>query len=434
MVVASNAPRIRTLTLLLISFLGLVGCDAATLLPPDARLPDGSTYSGETKEGYFHGEGVQEFVDGMVYRGRFSEGYWHGEGVLVLPDSWRYEGDFQKGAFHGEGRFETDSDVYIGTFEKGKPLEGRHITDYGTYQGEFKNWLYHGEGTFAYINEYEGIGRMSGIWEQGELVEGDDTGRQEPTEPEPLTERILAEDRNRLDAQISDLVAERAGQVDVYFLAVGGDGTESVFKRDIQVARRGLQQAFDIQNRAITLLNHRDYDSFPLATRPSINTALKALDQRMNPTEDLLVVHLVSHGHRNGNLLLQQPGMELPDLSPSDFAQMLEPLKARRKLLVVSACFSGQWIDALKDSGSWILTSARKDRTSFGCGDDSEMTWFTKALYQEVGLAFDNPNETFEAVKSQIRAWEEEIGMDEEAYSYPQVFLGEDMKHWLKQR
>ncbi len=440
------------ITLPMIVALLLTACDAPQLLSPDARLPDGSTYSGDIQDGLFHGQGVQEFVSGTVYSGEFREGYWHGLGALESRAGWRYEGEFRKGVmagqgvlededsryegefqdneFHGKGRYEANGSVYIAEFVDGKPVKGKHITDYGTYEGEFRDWYYHGEGTYSYPDRFEDMGSLSGTWEYGEFVDREEYVPEEP--PAPLTEKILAEDRQRLHNQIESLEPERPDETDAYFLAVGGDGTESVFKRDIQVARTGLQAQFDVENRAIMLLNHRDYETFPLATRPSIATALQALDEQMNPEEDLLVIHLVSHGKQNGQLLLQQPGVELPDLSPEDFAEMLEPLNARRKLLVVSACYSGQWINELKDSNTLIMTSAREDRTSFGCGDDSEMTWFTKAVYQSVGLSFTDPEAMFEQVKEQIRSWEEEIGMEEEHWSYPQSHLGESLREWIR--
>ena len=80
-----------------------------------------------------------------------------------------------------------------------------------------------------------------------------------------------------------------------------------------------------------------------------------------------------------------------------------------------------------------ILTSARADRTSFGCGDDSEMTWFSKALYQSVGLSLTEPDAMFEQITTQIRLWEEDIGMDEESWSYPQFHLGDNLRQWLEQ-
>lgn len=439
------------IALWLIALLLLTACDAPDLLPPDARLPDGSTYSGDTLNGLFHGEGVQEFPDGKVYRGEFLEGYWHGQGELESPGGWRYEGEFKDGLmsgqgvledensryegafqnnrFHGQGRYEYRGSLYIAEFAAGKPVEGRHITDYGTYQGEFLDWAYHGEGTYAYVDEWDGAGRISGTWENGEFMDGEQEASQETDEPR--TEAILTDDRQRLTDQIDSLADEKPGRIDAYFLAVGGDGTESVFMRDIQVARNSLQARFDVENRAIMLLNHRDYETYPLATRPSIKTALEALDRKADPEEDLLVIHLVSHGARDGELSFQQPGIELPDLSPQAFAEMLKPLDARRKLVVVSACFSGRWIDSLKDSDTWIMTSAREDRTSFGCGNDSEMTWFTKAVYQSVGLSFKDPGAMFDEIKTQIRSWEKEIGMEEEQWSYPQSHLGANMQQWL---
>ncbi|MBL4834927.1 MAG: caspase family protein [Pseudomonas sp.] len=431
----------------------LGACDPTHLLPPDARLPDGSTYTGGFQEGLFHGEGVQQFASGLVYRGEFREGYWHGDGELESPAGWRYEGEFAQGLmagqgvweddesryegafrdddFHGHGRFVVNSSVYEAEFEKGVPVKGKHITEYGTYEGPFLDWYYHGEGTFTYPEDGEDAQTVSGTWERGELLNAQEA--ELPELPVLRTETILVEDRQRLTSQIANLDAQRPGVADVYFLAVGGDGTESVFLRDIQVARTGVQAQFDIENRAIMLLNHRDYETYPLATRPSIEAALGALDATMDSQEDLLFIHLVTHGGQDGELLLQQPGIELPNLMPEDFAQMLEPLSARRKVLVVSACYSGQWLEQLKDPNTLILTSSRDDRTSFGCGDDSEMTWFTKALYQGAGLDLANPDAMYEQTNQQVRVWEEEIGMEEEHWSYPQYHLGENLRLWLEQ-
>lgn len=445
-------PRPLRMALSLIAVFVLASCGNPQLMPPDARLPDGSTYSGDIKNGLFHGEGVQTFTSGVVYSGEFREGYWHGHGKLDFPAQWHYEGDFQKGLmsgqgvletedsryegafeqdqFNGEGRFEVNGGVYIAEFVNDKPVRGTHITDYGIYEGEFQDWYYHGEGTFI-SSESQGP-RLSGTWAYGEFLDGDDVSPEAP-EPAAPIEKILSKDQQRLINQIESLEPEQPGVTDAYFLAVGGDGTESVFRRDIQVAQAGLQEHFDIEHRSIMLLNDRDYETYPLATRPSIAQALKALDQRMNPEEDLLVIHLVSHGSRGGNLLLRQPGLDLPDMSPGDFAQMLAPLNAHRKLLVVSACFSGHWLSQLKDSDTLIMTSARKDRTSFGCGDDSEMTWFTRAVYQSVGLSFTDPDTMFEQVDKQIRAWEKDNGMEEGDWSYPQSYLGDSLRQWLGQ-
>lgn len=452
-------PRYFRIILPLGATIVLAACDTASLLPPDARLPDGSTYTGDIKDGHFHGEGVQEFPSGMVYRGDFQDGYWHGQGELDSPAGWHYEGGFQQGVmsghgvlededsryegyfqnsqFHGQGRYEIYGSVYVGEFADGDIVEGMHLTDYGsTYTGEFRDWVYHGEGSYYYkTGDSDEMASLSGTWEDGEFIGGDEYVPEAPVREEPSSvspETILAEDRQRLDRQIDELASQRPGVTDAYFLAVGGDGRESVFMRDIEVARKGLQSQFDVSERAIMLLNHRDYEALPLATRSSIETALEALDAKMDPEEDLLVVHLVSHGGTEGQLLMAQPGINLSNLTPGDFAEMLEPLRVRRKLLVVSACYSGHWVEQLEDPDTLIMASARKDRTSFGCGDDSEMTWFTKAVYRSVGLSLEDPKGMFDRISKQIRVWEKEIGMEEDNWSHPQYHLGENFQSWLE--
>ena len=246
-------------------------------------------------------------------------------------------------------------------------------------------------------------------------------------------EPLSATDQARLQTQIAGLAAERPGVRDVYFLAVGGDGSESVFMRDIEVARAGLASQVDLDNRAILLLNHRDYERLPLATPTAMQMALQSLDAQMNPQEDLLFIHLVSHGGRAGAVVMRQPGMDLPNLTPEAFAQMLAPLNARRRVLVVSACYSGNWISQFANTDTLILTSSRKDRTSFGCGDDSEMTWFTKALYQQGALSLSDPDGMFKQVNQLIRSWEKDIGMEKSSWSHPQSYLGSDLRHWLMQ-
>ncbi len=51
----------------------------------------------------------------------------------------------------------------------------------------------------------------------------------------------------------------------------------------------------------------------------------------------------------------------------------------RWKVLVVNACYSGGFVPKLRGAGTLVLTSARSDRTSFGCGADSDITYFGRA-------------------------------------------------------
>lgn len=517
-----HQPVLRTsaLTLCLL----LTACTGTTLLPPDHRLPDGSTHSGDTRNGLFHGRGEQRFPDGTVYRGEFREGYWHGEGELIAPDDWRYEGEFRQGMmagqgvmtaddrryegefhendFHGQGRFESDHQGVIeGTFVDGEPSHATQRINDGEYRGEFRDWRWHGRGRWenAEGGVYEGTfveGRLTGTGEytgpdgehyrgefrdsmfhgEGVLERPDGTriettfeygrptgkgvlyrpagnddpqgtegrwhrgdfipeGAPSPREKrEAVNQRILARDAQRLQAQLDALAPQRPGRADVYFLGVGGDGSESVFRRDLHVAHDTLNNAFDIEQRAVRLLNDRDYEQFPLATPRAIGQALNRLDDVMDPEEDLLFIHLTSHGGREGAIKLHQPGLDLPNLTPAALRAQLDELAVRHKAVMVSACFSGHWLDALESENTLIMTASRHDRPALGCGENSEMTWFTRALYHDTEtFSLANPETLFGQAADRIRQWENEEGLSDDGYAYPQFHLGERMRDYLGQ-
>ena len=69
---------------------------------------------------------------------------------------------------------------------------------------------------------------------------------------------------------------------------------------------------------------------------------------------------------------------------PDDLADALKTNPGIRwKVVVVNACYSGGFVDALRDDSTLVITSARADRTSFGCGADSDITYFGKAFLAE---------------------------------------------------
>lgn len=444
--------RGQGLPLVLVALL-LTACQPSGPIASPQQLPDGSSYQGETADGRFHGEGRYQSRHGDLYIGEFADG----EPVSGrhVSEAGHYSGEFSNWLYHGSGQLVMpDGSTYAGTFNEGELVLGEYTGADGTrYQGAFQYWQYHGEGV---LTQADG-GRLSGQFEWGQPVgeviyhpsgaapeaagltgTWEDGGFVAEGEPSPAlqrreqVERVLAEDSRRLEAQIASLAPPRAGVLDVYLLAVGGDGTEAVFGRDIQVARRALEAQTGQDDRTLMLLNDRHYDELPLATRTNIARALRALAQHLDPAEDLLVVHLVSHGDRDGSLLLRQPGLDLPDLAPAAFHGMLSPLGQVRKLVVVSACYSGHWVERLQASDTLVMTSARSDRTSFGCGDDSEMTWFTRSLYRDGGFALADVEALFAASDERIRRWEQDQGFAETEWSHPQMAYGESLRPWLE--
>src|SRR6185369_5731905 len=103
--------------------------------------------------------------------------------------------------------------------------------------------------------------------------------------------------------------------------------------------------------------------------------------------------------------------------------------EVRYRVIVISACYSGGFIDALKNDTTMVITAARADRTSFGCGTQSEITDFGRAFFVD-GL---NHNDSFEAAFDEashlVDSWE---SRDDETHSYPQIEAGPLIKERLK--
>jgi hypothetical protein len=115
----------------------------------------------------------------------------------------------------------------------------------------------------------------------------------------------------------------------------------------------------------------------------SIREALQAIAARMDKEHDILFLFLSSHGSKDHKFVLDQSGMDLRRLSASELAELLKETGIRWKAMVVSACYSGGFIDPLKDDHTLVITAARHDRRSFGCSDDSEFTYFGEVLFKD---------------------------------------------------
>src|SRR5207248_6004642 len=117
-------------------------------------------------------------------------------------------------------------------------------------------------------------------------------------------------------------------------------------------------------------------------------------------------------------------------ITPPRLAQMLSSLGFRNRLLILQACFSGQFVPALKSPGTIVVTAASADRSSFGCQAGNDWTFFGDAL---VNHAFRQPL----PLDVQLRRATALIAAAEEREhllaSNPQVSVGSETAKWLDQ-
>ncbi|MHA6495210.1 C13 family peptidase [Pseudomonas borbori] len=408
---------------------------------------DGSSHQGQFSKGQPHGQGVSRDAYGDQMTGEFSKGQLKGPGSYVGADGDLYSGDFRDGQFHGKGRYQSaGGDVWSGTFREGR-LSGEGLfkgADGVQYSGQFVGWVYHGKGHLnladgsVYVGEfadgeYAGQGvltladgtRQAGTWLAGQRIRD----AEQQALPDPLEHGLLEQGR-LLDDALAAIPASTPA-IELYALTLAGDGKQSVFMREADYVATLLDERFAAHG-SLTLVNHRDHlADRPLATRESLSRAVQALAERSGP-EDLIFIYLTSHGSSSHELNLDQPRLQLNDLPASELAALLKPLQARRKVLVISACYSGGFIPPLKDDNTLIMTAARADRVSFGCSEENDFTYFGRALFAEALSQTDDLQRAFELAKQAVAKREEADGFEA---SEPQLWAPPAvLKQWDRLR
>jgi hypothetical protein len=240
--------------------------------------------------------------------------------------------------------------------------------------------------------------------------------------PPPLAfepEELMAVQTARVDDALRALAPQRPGVVDLYLVAFAGDGTERVFRNEALYARALFERRFDAAGRVVALVNDPDLTAtLPLATRHNLGRVLEGIGTVMDRDEDLLMVFLTTHGSETHELLVALDPLPLAQVTPAWLATAMDASGVAHRLVVVSACYSGGFVPALRSPDNLVLTAARADRTSFGCGPDSDITWFGRAWLVEALNADTDLLRAFEAARAAIATREKAAGYDP---SEPQI-------------
>jgi hypothetical protein len=187
-----------------------------------------------------------------------------------------------------------------------------------------------------------------------------------------------------MDAETEALLPERPGVVDLYFLAFAGEAKQDVFMKEALFAKELLDRRFDTGGRSIALVNNRATSADrPLATVTNLRTALAKIGETMNPEEDVLLLFVTSHGSEEHVLSVQYPALPLLEIGAKDLADALDESRVGWRVVVISACYSGGFIEALKNDHTLVITAAAADRKSFGCNNEADFTYFGKAFFED---------------------------------------------------
>ena len=84
-----------------------------------------------------------------------------------------------------------------------------------------------------------------------------------------------------------------------------------------------------------------------------------------------------------------------------------------------------------------VITAARADRTSFGCADENDFTYFGRAFFKEALPSSGSFFDAFTKAQALVEEWEKKDRTPERERSLPQIHspvtLSEQLKKWWAQ-
>ncbi len=260
------------------------------------------------------------------------------------------------------------------------------------------------------------------LWEQRQTESAD-------TE-EIDAEALMFAQHELLLGMAGELELERPGVADLYFVGFAADASQAVFRREVLATRKLFDTRFDTVGRSAVLVNHAaTREELPIASGSNLGFMLHEIAARMNTDEDILFLFLTGHGSKTHELSVKFDDLPLNTIESLTLDRLLDEAGIRWRVIVISACYAGGFIDGLANDETLVLTAAASDRRSFGCSNEAEWTWFGKAFFEEALAEEIDFEIAFERARSRIDAWEQE---DEKTHSLPQISAGASIRAKLE--
>lgn len=330
---------------------------------------NGNKYVGNWKKSMKEGEGKMIFTSGETYSGQFVSNRFNGYGIYQFKNGNRYEGYWKDGKPHGEGSlYKPDEETTVGIWESGQLLQQEgareepeqeaatevvyeelqdcNIEDCRTgigkfdysdgshFEGEFLNGAPHGEGICLYQNgdhyagewyrdqpngrgkmEYANGDVLEGVWQNGQFVRGKKILKSQPIKKEKKDSKI-------------------------YALLVGVSRYESF---------EALKYTDDDAYRVYAFLKSPEGGALAdeqvnilideSATKKNIMRSLDDLVARAGEN-DAVFCFFSGHGINGHFLPIDSDGYR-NSLAYEEVKERLQACKAKQKLYVADACYSG---------------------------------------------------------------------------------------------
>ncbi len=243
-------------------------------------------------------------------------------------------------------------------------------------------------------------------------------------------EALIYQQAGLLEQTLNTLQPQRPNVPDLYFVGFAGYGWQDVFMKEVNTVRALFDNRFDTRGRSVVLINNtKSTAGVPIASTTALQITLNRVGTLLDPEEDMLFLFVTSHGSTDpAYVSVNHDGLDLTQLTPERLKTALAATPIKWKVIVVSACYSGGFIPALRDDNTLVITASSADRNSFGCDDSNSMTDFGRAYFEGALNKTRSFTTAFEMAKKRIAEREKAEGLTP---SQPQMAMGNQFAaHW----
>lgn len=216
------------------------------------------------------------------------------------------------------------------------------------------------------------------------------------------------------------------GVPELYLLAFAGDGGQNVFLHEVESVATLFSERLGAGAHSIILANSPEsLDRHPMATTIALRESLRDIGKKMNRDEDVLFLFLTSHGAQDHHFSLELGPYFFNELTPPVLRTMLDEAGIKNRVIMVSACYSGGFIPDLADAHTLVMSASRADRSSHGCQQGADWTFFGRAYFNEALRHTHSFEKAFGEARSIVAAREKQEGVTP---SEPQIAVGSDIR------
>lgn len=249
-----------------------------------------------------------------------------------------------------------------------------------------------------------------------------------------FSQELVENQQPLMDGQLDALAPQRPGVADMYTITFAPFSGEEVFRRESDVVNDVMAKRFDAAGRGVRMINHPDHlEDMPWATAINLQRAIAGIAETMDREEDVLFIHLTSHGASDGQLAANFWPLDVEPIGPEMLRKWLDDAGIRHRVISISACYAGAWVAPLANPDTLVMTASDADHTSYGCGSKSDLTFFGRAMYDEqLRTKTHSFADAHAAARLIIDQREKEAGKTD-GYSNPQISMGVRIAPYLEQ-